>query len=217
MFLRWFLKCSCRYDACKNRSYGENKGKQGRKAKTEQLAPPHFGNCWEHFDHFPKFISCVLYLISKLGKSGAHSFKRCSIWSWKEEVMAIWRQLCKAERECCKPHPILLLLDTFLEHFLELKLCIPYLFLKLRKSGVQCFKRCAIWIWNEEVMAIWKNPILHLGGWIVPCAKFSHNTRTTPPLCEFLSFFIPSQSQAFEPCPQLLKVGPTHHFCKYLV
>ena len=32
------------------------------------------------------------------------------------------------------------------EHFLELKLCIPFHFLKLRKSGVQCFKRCAIWI-----------------------------------------------------------------------
>ncbi|RVW63640.1 hypothetical protein CK203_056912 [Vitis vinifera] len=37
---------SMKYDACKNRSYGENKGKQGRKAKTEQFAPPHFGNCW---------------------------------------------------------------------------------------------------------------------------------------------------------------------------
>ncbi|KAL6350667.1 hypothetical protein AAG906_028119 [Vitis piasezkii] len=70
------LKCSCRYNACKNRSYGENKGKQGRKAKTEQFAPPHFGNCWAHFDHFLKFISCVLYLVSKLGKSGVHSFKR---------------------------------------------------------------------------------------------------------------------------------------------
>ncbi|RVW62624.1 hypothetical protein CK203_063483 [Vitis vinifera] len=35
---------SMKYDACKNRSYGENKGKQGRKAKTEQFAPPHFGN-----------------------------------------------------------------------------------------------------------------------------------------------------------------------------
>ena len=33
------MKCSCRYDACKNRRYGENKGKQGRKAKTEQFAP----------------------------------------------------------------------------------------------------------------------------------------------------------------------------------
>ncbi|KAL6327889.1 hypothetical protein AAG906_027287 [Vitis piasezkii] len=38
--MKWvFLKCSCRYDACKNRSYGENKGKQGRKAKTEHTTP----------------------------------------------------------------------------------------------------------------------------------------------------------------------------------
>nr|CAN63626.1 hypothetical protein VITISV_010575 [Vitis vinifera] len=59
----------------------KTKENRGEKPKTEQFAPPHFGNCWAHFDHFPKFISCVLYLISKLGKSGAHSFKRCSIWS----------------------------------------------------------------------------------------------------------------------------------------
>ncbi|KAL6319780.1 hypothetical protein AAG906_036839 [Vitis piasezkii] len=44
-----------RYDAYKNRSYGENKGKQGG------------NNCWAHFDHFPKLISCVLYLVSNLG------------------------------------------------------------------------------------------------------------------------------------------------------
>ena len=37
-------------------------------------------------------------------------------------------------------------LDTFLKHLLELKLCILYLVLKLGKSGVQCFKRCTIWI-----------------------------------------------------------------------
>ncbi|RVW24051.1 hypothetical protein CK203_091308 [Vitis vinifera] len=43
------------------------------------------------------------------------------------------------ERKCRTS--ILLLLDTFLKHFLELKLCIPYLVSKLGKSGVQCFKR----------------------------------------------------------------------------
>ena len=94
MFLRWVLKCSFRYDACKNRSYGENKGKQGRKAKTEQFVPPHFGNCWAHLDHFLKLKLCVQYLVSKLGKSGVHRFKRCLIWSWNEAVMAVWRWLC---------------------------------------------------------------------------------------------------------------------------
>ena len=58
--------------------------------------------------------------------------------------------------EMLQPHPILLQLDTFLEHFMELKLCITYVFLNLRKSRVQCFKRCAIWIWNKEVMAVWR-------------------------------------------------------------
>ena len=78
--------------------------KQGRKAKTEQFAPPHFSNCWEHFDHFLKFISCVLYLVSKLGKSGVHSFKRCSIWIWNGKVMAVWRWLCKPWAEMLHLH-----------------------------------------------------------------------------------------------------------------
>ena len=47
------------------------------------------------------------------------------------------------ERKCRTS--ISLLLDTFLEHFLELKLCILSLVLKLGKSGVQRFKRYAIW------------------------------------------------------------------------
>ncbi|KAL6317909.1 hypothetical protein AAG906_030816 [Vitis piasezkii] len=48
-----------------------------KQRKTEQFAPPHFGNCWTHFDHFPKFISYVLYTVLKLGKSGVQRFKRC--------------------------------------------------------------------------------------------------------------------------------------------
>ena len=73
--------------------------------KSQNRAIRTIGNCWEHFDHFPKFISCVIYLVSKLGKSGVHRFKRYSIWSWNEEVMAVWRWLCKAERECCSRTP----------------------------------------------------------------------------------------------------------------
>ena len=34
------MKCSCRYDACKNRSYGENKGKQGEKPKQSNSHHP---------------------------------------------------------------------------------------------------------------------------------------------------------------------------------
>ena len=35
---------------------------------------PHFGNCWTHFDHFLKSISCIPYVNSNIGKSGVHIF-----------------------------------------------------------------------------------------------------------------------------------------------
>ena len=65
---------------------------------------PHFGNCWTHLDHFPKFIYWIPYLVSKLGKSGVHIFKRCSIWIWNGKVMAVWRWLCKPWAEMSHLH-----------------------------------------------------------------------------------------------------------------
>ena len=44
--------------------------------------------------------------------------------------------------------------QPLLEHFLKSNLCILYFVSKLRKSIIQCFKRCAIWSWNEGVTAI---------------------------------------------------------------
>ena len=38
------------------------------------------------------------------------------------------------------------------EHFLEYIVYILYIILNLGKLGVQRFKQCAIWSWNEEVM-----------------------------------------------------------------
>ena len=61
------------------------------------------------------------------------------------------KKLWPFEDDCAKLNgnvataPILLLLDTFLKHFLELKLCILYLVLNLGNSGVQRFKWYAIW------------------------------------------------------------------------
>ena len=60
------------------------------------------------------------------------------------------------ERKCRSRTPILLLLGHIFEHFLELKLCILYFVLKLGNSGVQRFKRCAIWSWNKKVMVVWR-------------------------------------------------------------
>ena len=49
-------------------------------------------NCWIYFEYFLESISCILYVFSKLGKSGVQRFKRCVNWSWNEEVMVVWRQ-----------------------------------------------------------------------------------------------------------------------------
>ena len=45
---------------------------------------------------------------------------------------------------------------TNLEDFLKSIVYILYIISNLRKLGVQCFKRCANRIWNEEVIAIWR-------------------------------------------------------------
>ncbi|RVX23422.1 hypothetical protein CK203_000009 [Vitis vinifera] len=37
----------------------KTKENRGEKPKTEQFAPPHFGNCWAHFDHFPKWFNLL--------------------------------------------------------------------------------------------------------------------------------------------------------------
>ena len=60
------------------------------------------GHILEHLMELKLFI---LYLVSNLRKSRVQISKRCSIWSWNEEVMPIWRWLCKAERKCysCTP------------------------------------------------------------------------------------------------------------------
>ena len=101
-----------------------------------------------------KSILCMRYVISKLRKSGVHSFKRCSIWSWNGKVMAFWRQLCKPWAEMSHLH--FETVGHISEHFLELKLFIIYLISNIGKSGVQHFKRCANWSWNEEIMAVWR-------------------------------------------------------------
>ena len=43
-----------------------------------------------------------------------------------------------------------------LEYFMESIVYMLYIILKLGKLGVQRFKQCAIWSWNEEVMANWR-------------------------------------------------------------
>ena len=49
-----------------------------------------------NLEHFLESIIYILYIVSKLGKSGVQRFKRFANWRWNEEVMAIWRQLHQA-------------------------------------------------------------------------------------------------------------------------
>ncbi|KAL6327788.1 hypothetical protein AAG906_025616 [Vitis piasezkii] len=72
-----------------------------------------------------------------IASNGARfGFETEKLWPFEDDC-------ANHERKCRTS--ILLLLDTFLKHFLELKLCIPYLVSKLGKSGVQSFKRYTIW------------------------------------------------------------------------
>ena len=54
-------------------------------------------NYWTHLEHFLESISCILYVVSKLGKSGIQRFKRCVNWSWNEEIITIGSQSHQAE------------------------------------------------------------------------------------------------------------------------
>ena len=56
-------------------------------------------SCKENLEHLLESIFYMLYIISNLGKSGVQHFKWCAIWSWKKEVMAVWRRLRKAKEE----------------------------------------------------------------------------------------------------------------------
>ena len=76
--------------------------KQGKTGEKSQ-APPHFVNCWAHFDYFLKSIFYILYTVSKIGKSGVQRFKRCPNRSWNEKVIVIARKLDRAEREFRTP------------------------------------------------------------------------------------------------------------------
>ena len=71
-----------------------------RDAKSSHAMQNSKHSSWkENLEHFLESIVYMLYIISKLGKSWVQLFKRCAIWSWNEEVMAIRRQLHKAKKE----------------------------------------------------------------------------------------------------------------------
>ena len=56
-------------------------------------------NCWTHSEHFLESISCILYVVLKLGKSGVQHFKQCTNQSWNGEVIAIGSQSHQAKSQ----------------------------------------------------------------------------------------------------------------------
>ena len=58
-------------------------------------------NYWTHLEHFLESNSCILYFVSKLGKSEIQRFKWCVNRNWNEEVIAIESQSHQAEGQFC--------------------------------------------------------------------------------------------------------------------
>ncbi|RVW19574.1 hypothetical protein CK203_115101 [Vitis vinifera] len=110
----------------------ETEKKRGRgsqkQRKTEQFAPR---NSLVQNSHHPTPL-CEIAFESIASNGAQFGVETKKLWPFEDD--------CAKLNGNVAAEPISLLLDTFLEHFLELKLCIPYVFLKLRKSGVQCFK-----------------------------------------------------------------------------
>ena len=70
--------------------------------------------------------------------------------------------------------------QPLLEHFLESNLCMLYVVLKLRKSTIQCFKRCTIQSWNEGVTTIARQSLQAEG-------RILHSVMKSPFCCEMIS------------------------------
>ena len=124
-------------------------------SKNHALGPYPKSQCENHKNanivrnsHHP--ISATVGHISITSRSSFHeyyiSFKilgsQESIASNSTRFGVETKKLWPFEDDCAKLNgnvaaaPISLLLDMFLEHFLELKLCIPYVVLNLRKSEI---------------------------------------------------------------------------------
>ena len=70
--------------------------------------------------------------------------------------------------------------QPLLEHFMKSNWCILYTISNIRKSKIQCFKRCIIRSWNEEVTAIASQSLQAEGSILQSVAK-------SPFCCEVIS------------------------------
>ena len=103
MFLRWVLKCSCRYGACKNLSYGENKAKQGRKNQDSAIFAQHIPYANLLLCQFSK-----MHALCPLPKSQCEFHRNANlVWTLCEFVFMTNFQnhaLCLGEPQECEIH-----------------------------------------------------------------------------------------------------------------
>ena len=88
----------------------------------------------------------------------AHLHEESKIWSF---VFLFQNQIMNARRRSKERNLTWRIQEdrncwTHFEYFMESILCILYFISKLRKLGVQRFKRFVNWSWNKEVMAVWR-------------------------------------------------------------
>ena len=87
-----------RKKARKHGKWGMKQDSVAWKCRTQNLVVTYTLNLRTNLEHILNLILGIIYIISKLKKSGAQCFKWCANQSWNEKVMTIWRQLRKVER-----------------------------------------------------------------------------------------------------------------------
>ena len=94
----------------------------------------------------------------------------------------IWNARRGGKEKSAMKHFLWQSCQPLLEHFLKSNLYMLYVVSKIRKSTIQCFKRCAICIWNEGVTAIASRSLQAKG-------RFLHGCEINLLLREFRSHF----------------------------
>ena len=81
----------------KHGKWGIKQDLAAKKFRTQNLVATYTLTLIKNLEYFMNSSLGILYIFSKLEKLEVQKFKRYTNRSWNEEVMAIWRQLHKAE------------------------------------------------------------------------------------------------------------------------
>ena len=107
---------------------------------------------------------------------------------------------------------ILWILRINLEYFPKSILGIPYIGSKLKKSGVQLFKLCTNWSWNEDVMVIWRQLRKSEGSFQIQLVNSKSKLWIWNPIPNDPNFeFTHCHFDVLPPLPQKLHLGHSIH------